>query len=184
MILISPSPKSMIMHILGSRWLDFYATNTVEWFKKINSEKPEIYGNVKFFLKETIFPELEVIEFKDKTSANTMNFSFRKDNNETKIKFDYLSDGQKCFVLGAIVYAVAKSTVSSFCFWDEPENYVSSNEIQKLVSLLKAGYGEGQFFTASHSMETLKVFSENDVIVLKRKSQTEPAMPPIFLVMR
>ena len=44
------------------------------------------------------------------------------------LAFEDLSDGEKCFFICAVVLASNESYGPIFCFWDEPDNYLSLSE--------------------------------------------------------
>lgn len=55
------------------------------------------------------------------------------------------SSGEKIFFLGAAVLAAQQCYPSLFCFWDEPDNYLSLSEVGHfVVALRKCFQGQEQ----------------------------------------
>ena len=93
------------------------------------------------------------------------------------IPFNDLSDGEKCFMICALVLAGNDAYGPMFCFWDEPDNYLAISEVGHFVLALRRAFqSSGQFVATSHNSETIRRFSEENTLVLYRKSHLEPAI--------
>src|SRR5712692_9246190 len=63
------------------------------------------------------------------------------------------------------------------CFWDEPDNYLALSEVGHFVmALRKAFRSGGQFIATSHNSEAIRRFSNENTLVLYRKSHLEPTI--------
>jgi len=73
--------------------------------------------------------------------------------------------------------AANKSYGPLFCFWDEPDNYLSLSEVGHFVTSLRRSFKNGgQFLATSHDEEAIRKFSNDNTFVLDRKSHLEPTL--------
>ena len=92
------------------------------------------------------------------------------------IPFKYLSDGEKCFMICALTLA-ANTYDPLLCFWDEPDNYLALDEVGHFVLALRHAFqSSGQFIATSHNPEAISRFSDENTLVLYRKSRLEPTI--------
>jgi len=64
-----------------------------------------------------------------------------------------------------------------FCFWDEPDNYISLSEVGHFVTSLRRSFkNSGQILATSHNEEAIRKFSDENTFVLDRKSHLEPTL--------
>ena len=81
------------------------------------------------------------------------------------------------FFLGAVVLAANKSYGPLFCFWDEPDSYLSISEVGQFAVALRAAFKEsGQILATSHNPEIIRKFSNENTFILDRKSHLEPTL--------
>src|ERR1017187_8798117 len=93
------------------------------------------------------------------------------------VQFEDLSDGEKCFMICALVLAANHAFGPVLCFWDEPDNYLALNEVGHFVlALRKAFQSGGQFIATSHNPEAIRSFSDENTLLLYRKSRLEPTI--------
>jgi len=93
------------------------------------------------------------------------------------LPFEDLSDGEKCFMVCALVLAANDAYGPVFCFWDEPDNYLALSEVGHFVlALRKAFRAGGQFIATSHNAEAIRRFSDENTFVLYRKNHLEPTI--------
>ena len=77
----------------------------------------------------------------------------------------------------ALVLAANDAYGPLLCFWDEPDNYLAPSEVGHFVlSLRKAFQSGGQFIATSHNPEAIRRFSDENTLVLHRKSHLEPTI--------
>jgi predicted ATPase len=107
--------------------------------------------------------------------SKSMVVRFEAKNANLSVDFKDLSDGEKCFFLCAVVLAANKYYGPLFCFWDEPDNYLSLPEVGDFVTSLRRSFkNSGQIIATSHNEEAIRKFSNENTFVLYRKSHLEP----------
>ncbi len=100
---------------------------------------------------------------------------FDNDQGSVILPFEDLSDGEKCFMICALVFAANAAYGPVFCFWDEPDNFLALSEVRHFVlALRKAFQSGGQFIATSHDSEAIGSFSDETTLVLSRQSHLEP----------
>ena len=83
------------------------------------------------------------------------------DQGRLSLPFASLSDGEKCFFICAVVIAADKAYGPVFCFWDEPDNYLSLSEVGQFVMALRQSFqNRGQLLTTSHNPEAMRKYSD------------------------
>src|SRR5437588_3721666 len=93
------------------------------------------------------------------------------------LPFEDLSDGEKCFMICALVLAANNAYGPLLCFWDEPDNHLALDEVGHFVlALRKAFQSGGQFIATSYNPEAIRRFSEDNTLVLHRKNHLEPTI--------
>jgi predicted ATPase len=102
---------------------------------------------------------------------------FEKNKATLNVDFQDLSDGEKCFFLCAVVLAANKFYGPIFCFWDEPDNYLSLSEVGHFTTSLQRSFkNSGQILVTSHNPEAIREFSDENTFFLNRKSHLEPTL--------
>lgn len=131
-----------------------------------------------------IIPDFSAIKNVDRgKDGKQYMVTFKKhDSNESlELEFDELSDGQKCFFLCGYFIAANAAGRQVMCMWDEPDNHLSISEIgQFIMSLRRMTNSGGQFIATSHHPEIIRHFSDENTIVLTRKSQVDPTVPQLL----
>jgi predicted ATPase len=93
------------------------------------------------------------------------------------LPFADLSDGEKIFVICALVLAANSFYGPLFCFWDEPDNHLALEEVEHFVTTLRRAFqAGGQFIATSHNPEAIRCFSDENTLILTRKSHLEPTI--------
>ena len=151
--------------------------NIGEWFSGLLGRYPAAYRDVDKYLREVMpdfqdfLNELIGKEFK------SLIVRFAENNATLNVNFQDLSDGEKCFFLCAVVLAANKFYGSVFCFWDEPDNYLSISEIGHFITSLRRSFKDsGQILVTSHNPEAIRKFSNENTFILDRKSHLEPTL--------
>lgn len=153
-------------------------SNFGEWVSGLLSRYPAAYTQMvdKYLLE--VMPDIQdfLNELIGKDSKS-MIVRFEANNANLSIEFNDLSDGEKCFFLGAVVLAANKFYGPLFCFWDEPDNYLSLSEVGHFVTSLRRSFkNSGQILVTSHNPEAIRKFSNENTFVLDRKSHLEPTL--------
>jgi hypothetical protein len=152
-------------------------TDFAEWFSGLMAESPRNYSRFENYLKD-MMPDLTDIQNpltgKD---SRSLTIAFSNDLGSLKLPLDDLSDGEKCFMICALVLAANESYGPLLCFWDEPDNYLALSEVGHFVlALRKAFQSGGQFIATSHNDEAIRSFSDENTLLLYRKSHLEPTL--------
>lgn len=150
-------------------------TNFGAWFSGLLAYAPAAYGQIDNYLKQ-VMPDLKDLKNpligKD---ARSLEVQFSNDLGSLTIPFKDLSDGEKCFMICAMVLGANNAYGPLVCFWDEPDNYLALSEVGHfMMALRKAFQSGGQFITTSHNPEAIRRFSEENTLILYRKNHLEP----------
>ena len=145
------------------------------WFSGLLAYAPAAYGKIDNYLKQ-VMPDINDIKNpvigKD---SRSLEVQFSNDLGNVIIPFTDLSDGEKCFMICAMVLAANDAYGPLVCFWDEPDNHLALSEIGHFMTALrKAFQSGGQFITTSHNPEAIRRFSEENTLVLYRNNHLEP----------
>ena len=154
-------------------------TNFGAWFAGVLANAPSAYTKIDEYLKQ-IIPDLEDIRNPlAGGDSRRLEVQFTSDPGPGSVclSFEDLSDGEKCFMICAVVLAANDAYGPLFCFWDEPDNYLALSEVGHFVLALRTAFQSGgQFIATSHHPEAISRFSEENTLVLHRKSHLEPTI--------
>jgi hypothetical protein len=152
-------------------------TDLGAWFTGLLASAPSAYTKIDEYLRQ-VMPDLKDIRNPlTGTESRSLVFQFANEQGSITLPFDDLSDGEKCFVVCALVLASNSTYGPLFCFWDEPDNYLALEEVGFfVVALRKAFQAGGQFIATSHNPEAIRRFSDENTLVLYRNSHLEPTI--------
>lgn len=147
------------------------------WFSGILAYAPSAYTKIDEYLKQ-LMPDLKDIKNplvgKD---SRSLEVQFSNDQGSINLPFADLSDGEKCFMICALVLAANDAYGPVLCFWDEPDNFLALSEVGHFVLALRRAFESGgQLIATSHNSEAIRRFSEENTLVLYRKSHLEPTI--------
>jgi predicted ATPase len=150
-------------------------TDLGAWFTGLLAYAPAAYTMLDKYLKQ-VMPDLKDIRNPlSGTDSRSLVFQFANEQGTIALPFDDLSDGEKCFVVCALVLASNSTYGPLFCFWDEPDNYLSLDEVGQFIMAIRRDFqSRGQFIATSHNPEAIRRFSDDNTLVLYRKSHLEP----------
>jgi ABC-type cobalamin/Fe3+-siderophores transport system ATPase subunit len=146
------------------------------WFWALTGQYPAAYSQIDEYLKQ-VMPDLKDVQNpvigKD---SKSLIVQFSNAQGSLKLPFEDLSDGEKCFMICALVIAANNFYGPLLCFWDEPDNYLALSEVGHFVMALRRVFqtGGGQFIATSHNPEAISRFSDENTLVLHRKNHLEP----------
>jgi len=150
-------------------------TNFAAWFSALTLQYPATYGRAIEYLKQ-VMPDLKDIQNPGKDSRNLI-VQFSCDERSLKLPFEDLSDGEKCFMICALVLAANNAYGPLLCFWDEPDNFLALSEVGHFVLALRNAFQSGgQFIATSHNPEAINRFSDENTLVLSRRNHLEPTV--------
>ncbi len=152
-------------------------SNFAEWFTGLLSRYPAAYTQLEKYLHQVMPDIMDFLNEPIAKDAKSMVVRFEENNANLSVYFNDLSDGEKCFFLCAVVLAANKFYGPLFCFWDEPDNYLSLSEIGHFVTSLRRSFVDtGQILVTSHNSEAIRRFSNENTFLLDRKSHLEPTL--------
>jgi len=147
------------------------------WFAGLVAYAPAAYSRIDYYLKQ-VMPDLKDIKNPlTGTDSRSLIVQFSNDQGNLSLPFEDLSDGEKCFIIWALVLGANEVYGPVFCFWDEPDNYLAPSEVGHFVlALRKALQSGGQFIATSHNIEAIRRFSDENTLVLYRSNHLEPTI--------
>lgn len=176
MLVLRPVP-GMISGDSGEETLepDSSVLDLGAWLSGLLSYAPSGYAEIERFLKG-VMPDFQDIKksisVKD---PGTWAVRFSGDQGTASFALDDLSDGEKCYIICALVLAANKAYDSVFCFWDEPDNYLALSEVGQFVMAMRAAFeARGQLIATSHNPEVISRFSDENTLYFHRNNHFEP----------
>ncbi|MGA2594460.1 MAG: AAA family ATPase [Bryobacteraceae bacterium] len=145
------------------------------WLSGLLIFAPAAYAKMDEFLKQ-VMPDLRDIQNRPVgKDARSIAVQFSNDLGNLSVPFKMLSDGEKCFMIGALAIAANYAYGPLVSFWDEPDNYLALDEVgQFVLALRRAFQSGGQFIATSHNPEAVSAFSRENTFHLHRNSHLEP----------
>jgi predicted ATPase len=178
MLILRPIPSLIAGEsILETLQPNVHVTDFGAWFSGLLAYAPSAYAKIDEYVKQ-VMPDLKDIKNpligKD---SRSLEVQFSNDQGSIKVPFEDLSDGEKCFMICALVLAANDAYGPVLCFWDEPDNYLALSEVGHFVlALRKAFQSGGQFIATSHNPEAIRRFSDENTLLLGRKNHLEPTI--------
>jgi len=178
MIILAPIPSLMTGDSEGETlYPKRDGSNFGKWVSGLLNFYPAAYAHIEKYLK-IVMPDIQdFLNEQIGRGFKTMVVRFETNTGSLRLDFKDLSDGEKCFFLCAVVLAANKFYGPLFCFWDEPDNYISLSEVGHfIISLRHIFQGSGQILVTSHNPEAIRGFSNENTFVLDRKNHLEPTL--------
>lgn len=177
-LILAPIPSQITGESTGDTLMpNRSVTNFGEWFSGLLAHSPSAYTHIDKYLKG-VMPDL--IDIKNPVSggdSRSLTIQFRQDAATLNVPFSDLSDGEKCFFICAVVLAANQAYGPLLCFWDEPDNYLHLSEVGHFVMDLRRSFqAGGQFLATSHNSEAIRHFSEENTLLLHRRSHLDPTI--------
>lgn len=178
MLILRPMP-SLILGDSTQETLqpNLQVTDFAAWLSGLLAYAPAAYAGIDAYLKQ-VMPDLKDIKNPATgTDSRSLVVQFSNDLGTLSLPFEDLSDGEKCFMICALVLAANNAYGPLLCFWDEPDNHLALDEVGHFaLALRKAFQSGGQFIATSHNPEAIRSFSDENTLVLYRKSHLEPTI--------
>jgi predicted ATPase len=181
LLLLSPNPKSFY-DVFDAEDLGQLHSRDMErlcaWFWEKLSETPSIYPKLLDYLKAGMLLDLSSIEFaKSGLDGGETKFVFKGDSQKKlEVRFSKLSDGERIFFLWAALLAVDPPPGGYFCFWDEPGNYISLEQLTDFMDSAREWMkGAGQAVFTSHTEEIIRAFPTDNVLRMHRSNHCMPS---------
>lgn len=182
---IRPSPDRMSSRIeVAERGvhLDGSCANVVTWFAVHESVNRQLRDEfVKSFA--CAFEDFVDYSYELKGDGQHLKLRFKSENMpEVVLDFDQLSDGEKCRFVASAISAVNKNSQGLICFWDEPDNFVTTSEEASIFYALgNAFLKQGQLIVTSHSELGILTFNDVETYVFDRRNHASPILPPLSI---
>jgi hypothetical protein len=147
------------------------------WFSGVLSSAPSAYTKIDHYLKQVMPDFLDLKNAIAGKEARSLTVQFSNKLGRATIDFEDLSDGEKCFMIFALVIAANDAYGPLLCFWDEPDNSLAPAEVgASMIALRRAFEHFGQLIVSSHNAEVIRHFSDENTLVLSRNSHLEPSV--------
>lgn len=147
--------------------------NFPAYYLHLLQEKQSLIFDLLPMLRENIDGFRSFVLEERGTEARQLRVEFAveggKKGQTVRYDFDELSDGQRALIA---LYTLAFCESNSTLFIDEPENFVSSRELQPWLMLLRERIEDfgGQAVLISHHPEFINVLAPQDAIQFRRNS--------------
>lgn len=176
MLILRPMP-SLISGDSDDKTLEpnLQVTDFGAWFSGLLAYTPAAYTDIDRYLRQ-VMPDLRDIKNPEVgKDSRSLVVQFSNHEGGFSLPFEDLSDGEKCFMICALVLAANRAYGPLLCFWDEPDNYLAISEVGHFVmALRKAFQSGGQFIATSHNPEAIRRFSDENTLLLYRNNHLEP----------
>ncbi len=178
MLILAPIPSQITGDSTGDTLVpNKHCSNFGEWFTGLFAHSPSAYAHIDKFVRQ-VMPDFKDIKNpltgKD---SRSLSVQFQQEGASLNLACEDLSDGEKCFLVCAVVLASNEAYGPIFCFWDEPDNYLSLEEAGQFVMALRRSFRSGgQLLVTSHNPEAIRQFSTENTLLLGRHSHFEPTL--------
>lgn len=185
MLLMAPVPSQIIGEAKENddAVLDTQASNFVSWLSSILGQYPHLYSSIDQYIRDFLFDFNRFMFLDIGRDSKELKLVFEKDGQEFSIPFEMLSDGEKLLFLSSAVFAIAQSKKKVFCFWDEPNNYISASLldffIRKMINCFSKN--EGQLWVVSHNTEIIAGFNDENSWVFRRNGHLDSTLPLVSI---
>jgi predicted ATPase len=162
MLILRPIPSLILGHSEQETLQpNLQVTDFGAWFSGLLAYAPSAYTKIDEYLRQ-VMPDLKDIKnpvIGTDSRSLVLQFSNGQGQGSVNIPFGDLSDGEKCFMICALVLAANDAYGPVVCFWDEPDNYLAPSEVGHFVlTLRKAFRSGGQLIATSHNTEAIRRF--------------------------
>ena len=179
MLILAPVPSAITGDSDGDSLApDREVTNFGEWFSGLISQSPAAYSRIDSFVKQVMEDFEDIKNPSTGKDSRSLLVQFQQDRATLSLPFEALSDGEKCFFICAMVLASNAAYGPLLCFWDEPDNFLSLSEVGHFVMELRRAFQSkgGQLIVTSHNPEAIRQFSDENTMMLFRRSHLEPTL--------
>ena len=171
LLVLRPNVHSMLLESKSeNQKLSLNMSNLTSWYRSL-SQSQEFTDVLRDSLK-SVWSDLKYLEFENAgLSVKVMKLRFEK----VDLLFDQLSDGEKMLVGLYTVYSALKLGKINSVFIDEPDNFVSLQELQPwFLEISGLADERHQIVLISHNGEILNVNTARNLF-FARDSHSSPA---------
>jgi predicted ATPase len=179
MLILAPIPSLITGNSEGdSLTPNQDVSNFGEWFSGLISQSPAAYARIDKFIKQVMEDFEDIKNPNTGKDSRSLLVQFQQNQATLSLPFGSLSDGEKCLFVCALVLASNSAYGPLLCFWDEPDNFLSLSEVGHFVMELRRAFQSkgGQLIVTSHNPEAIRQFSDENTLLLFRKSHLEPTL--------
>ncbi|TKD09532.1 AAA family ATPase [Polyangium fumosum] len=175
-VILAPIPSLITEESSGETlWPERDARNVGAWLAGLMNHSPRVYTTIDGYLRALWADFWDIQNPLVGGETRSLKVQFREGQRSLSLPFGALSDGEKCFFLCALVLAANEAYGPIFCFWDEPDSHLAIDEVGHFVIALRRSFESGgQVLMTSHNPETIRRFSDENTLVLSRRSHLEP----------
>jgi ABC-type Mn2+/Zn2+ transport system ATPase subunit len=179
MVMLAPLPSRMTGESQSeSLRPEADGSNFADWLAGLLAQFPAAYNDIVGHLND-VLPDLH--QFRNLPTgrdAKALMVDFRASAaGQLELEFDVLSDGEKCFFIGAVLLAANRAYGPLLAYWDEPDSHLSMAEVRQFAMALRRAFAQGgQVIITSHNAETIRSFSDDNTWVLDRLNHLEPTV--------
>lgn len=178
-LVLSPFPKLFsTTSRQDTAYLNRNATNLLDWLRR-QQDRSQANRQIEDFLTLRM-PDLEYFQFETLgKEEKELTLTFKDVNGKVlTLGFNQLSDGEKIFLLTAVLLSSLNSDKPTLCFWDEPDNFVSLAELRHFTTACRKAFENSksgsQLILSSHNPLMINEFSGHNTLVLSRSSHLQP----------
>lgn len=169
--LISPSSKA------ESAYLDKRLVNLVDWIRYHLAMKPALYGKLETNLRQWM-PDFDAFRLEVTGRVERELILSFKDQKTIELNLAMLSDGEKTYLLAAMLLVVIRSGQPSLCLWDEVDQFISLPELSHFITACRkefeASGAKAQLILTTHNSRVMYEFSGHNSFMLSRASHLHP----------
>jgi predicted ATPase len=162
-----------------SAFLERNGKNLVDWLRYHLTTMPALYAlmqnQLKLWLPDVDSFRLEV------TGREEREFLLRFQDQRQSLELDMvqLSDGEKIYILAAMLLAIINRKHPVLCLWDEPDHFIALPELSHFISACRREFegsnGRAKLLVTSHNPRVMYEFSGHNSFVISRTSHLHPS---------
>ena len=159
-------------------YLDKHLLNLVDWMRHHLALKPALYSKMEKNLRQWM-PDFD--HFKLEVTGREereLLFGF-KDQKSIELNLTRLSDGEKTYILTAMLLAIIHCDQPFLCLWDEVDQYIALPELSHFITACRkefeASNAQAQLILTTHNPRVMYEFSGHNSFVLSRTSHLQPS---------
>ena len=168
---ISPISKA------ESRYLSKNLTNLVDWIRYHLALQPALYGKMERYLRQWM-PDFDTFKLEVTGREERELLCCFKDQKSIELNLARLSDGEKTYLLTALLLAIIGSGRPLLCLWDEADQFIALPELSHFITACRkefeASNGQAQLILTTHNALVMYEFSGHNSFVLSRPSHLHP----------
>ena len=182
-LILSPYPKLFREEFSTSaRWPSRDCADCASWLNHLLTLHPKSYSTIENYLQGVWHDFHTIINEQVGSQNKRLKLEFKEDSPKHKATYsptlNLLSDGEKSLFLSAVVIAAHDATPSPFCFWDEPDSFLSLPETAQFIRTMRSVFStRGQLLVTSHNQEVINAFTESTTWIIGRESHLSSVKP-------